>query len=252
MDLLQQQIIASYALACTYARRCSISFPGCFDPEELTSAGIVGYIIAAHRYDETKGNSFRGFCAVRIRGAVMDELRRLTWEPRAARRMHQTVAKKRAELEMGLQRKPTHKELAEALGIGESDLAEMQRLSQPPSYVSLDDDSSASDEEDRPPLREIIADQTATDPREHADMAEIRRALCLCIGKLPRAEAMIIVLYYLRNVSFKRIAEILKLSPSRISQLHYQALASLKKHMEEKLDSSTHESRSGDEWSKVK
>jgi RNA polymerase sigma factor for flagellar operon FliA len=236
MEFLQRQIVASYAWACRYARRCSTSFPGCYDQEELTSAGIVGYIIAAHRYDEKKGNSFRGFCAVRIRGAVMDELRRLTWEPRAARRTHQMVSKKRTELELGLQRKPTHRELAEAMGLTEIDLAEMQRLSAPPSYVSLDEEGYANDEDDRPPLREIIADPSVGDPADSVMMAETRRALCSCIGKLPRAEAIIIVMYYLRNVSFKRIAEILNLSPSRISQLHHQALASLKKHLAEKMD----------------
>ncbi len=234
MELLQQRLLNSYVWACHYANCCTASFSSSFDREELKSAGILGYIVAASRFDESKGSSFRGFCATRIRGAIMDELRRATWQPRSARRNHQLIARTGLDLEAELQRKPTRAELAKALGIEESDLAQMQRLSQPASYVSLDDDTGMGSDDESLPLKEILADQSATPPSEACDTAEMRRALCSCISKLPPAEASVIVLHYLRNIPFQEIAKMMKLTPSRISQVHHHGLASLKKLLQKK------------------
>jgi RNA polymerase sigma factor for flagellar operon FliA len=83
-------------------------------------------------------------------------------------------------------------------------------------------------------LKEILADQSATPPSEAFDTAEMRRALCSCISKLPPAEATVIVLHYLRNIPFQEIAQMMKLTPSRISQVHHHALGSLKKLLQKK------------------
>jgi RNA polymerase sigma factor for flagellar operon FliA len=230
MELFHQRVLASYSWACHYASCCTAAFASSFDREELKSVGILGYIVAANRYDENKGSSFRGFCATRIRGAIMDELRRSNWQPRSARRTHQIIAQAGLALEADLQRKPTHTELAAALDIEEIDLAQMLRHSQPATYVSLDDETVCGpNDEESIPLKEIIADQTAAAPSDACDTAEMRRTLAVSIGKLTPAEASVIMLYYLHNIPFHEIAQRMKVTPSRISQLHHHALHSLKK-----------------------
>jgi RNA polymerase sigma factor for flagellar operon FliA len=230
MELLHQRVLASYSWACHYASCCTAAFASSFDREELNSVGIFGYVVAANRYDERKGSSFRGFCATRIRGAIMDELRRSTWQSRSARRTHQVILKTGQHLEAELQRKPTGEELAAALGIDEFDLSQRQRSSQPAICISLDDESACGGGEDESmSLREIIADPTTAVPSEACDTAEMRRVLGISIGRLAPAEASIIMLYYLRNIPFHEIARTMQVTPSRVSQLHRQGLNSLKK-----------------------
>jgi RNA polymerase sigma factor for flagellar operon FliA len=231
MDRLEQQIVDSYSWACHYASCCTANFSNNFDREELKSVGILGYIVAASRYDERRGYSFRGYCATRIRGAIMDELRRSSWEPRSARRNHQMIAQKILDLEAELQINPTHAELAKSLGIEVSDLIQMQRLSRPARCISLDEDSNSNGDEESLPLKEILADESALAPSDVVDSAEIRRALCASISKLSPSEASVIVLHYMRNMPFHEIAQLMKLTPSRISQLHHNALNSMKKRL---------------------
>jgi RNA polymerase sigma factor for flagellar operon FliA len=234
MDRLEQQIIESYSWACHYAACCTANFSNSFDREELKSAGILGYVAAACRYDERKGYSFRGYCATRIRGAIMDELRRSTWEPRSVRRNHRLLVQKTLELEAELQRNPTHLELAESLGIGIGDLIQLQKLARPARCVSLDDETVSSNDEESLPLKEVLADPAANAPSDAVNSAEIRHALCASINKLSPAEASVIVLHYMRNMPFHEVARMMKLTPSRISQLHHHALNSLKKLLKEK------------------
>jgi RNA polymerase sigma factor for flagellar operon FliA len=225
----EERITASYTWAWHYATGCTSGFSNPFDREELRSVGILGYVVAACRYDERKGGSFRGFCATRIRGAIVDEVRRSTWEPRSARRNHQLITATKLALDADLQRSATDAELAQALGMEEADLARMRRLSQPASYISLDDDRTTGGEDDSLPLKETLADQSAIVPSVAVDTAEIRRAVFTGISKLPPAEASIIVLFYLRATPFSNIARMMNLTPARISQKHHRGLAMLRK-----------------------
>jgi RNA polymerase sigma factor for flagellar operon FliA len=233
MLTLQQQIVESYGWACHYANCCTANFSSAYDREELKSVGIFGYIAAASRYDKSKGNSFRGFCATRIRGAIMDELRRSSWEPRSVRRTNQLLSQKRLALEAQLQRNPTSAELAQSLGITEGDLRQLQVFSQPARCISLDDDNGSANDDESLPLKEIIPDQTIPAPPDAVSSAETRHELCLAISKLSPMEASIIVLHYMRSMPFHDIARQIRLTPSRISQLHHHALSSLKKILKE-------------------
>jgi RNA polymerase sigma factor for flagellar operon FliA len=148
------------------------------------------------------------------------------------------LAQKRLALEATLQRPPTSKELAEALGISEADLLQMQRLSQPARCVSLDEENSSSADEESLPLKEIIPDPAATIPSDALDAAEIRQVLHMLISKLPPSDASVIILRYMRNMPFNEIAQHMHLTPSRISQLHHHALETLKSALKKKGDSS--------------
>ena len=125
---------------------------------------MLGYLRAASRYDVTKGASFRGYCAVRIRGAVLDELRRWDWAPRSVHKTNRRITHVTSILIEQLEREPTGAELAEALGIPVADLSTLQTMAQPHQLVSLDEMSENSHGEENLALVERLADPFTITP----------------------------------------------------------------------------------------
>src|SRR5476651_364516 len=122
-----------------FARACAAKLPSHLDHDDLQSAGVFGYLRAASRYDASRGASFRGYCAVRIRGAVLDELRRWDWAPRSVHKNHRHITRVTHTLTERLEREPTDVELAAALGMKETDLAAYQTQARPRQLVSFDE-----------------------------------------------------------------------------------------------------------------
>src|SRR5277367_1088883 len=109
-----------------FARSCASKLTSHLDHDALQSAGVLGYLRAASRYDAARGASFRGYCALRIRGAVIDELRRWDWAPRSVHKGLRRITCVTSELIDQLDREPTHAELAAALGLEPDELATFQ------------------------------------------------------------------------------------------------------------------------------
>jgi RNA polymerase sigma factor for flagellar operon FliA len=202
--------------------------PSHIDRDDLQSAGVLGYLRAAARYDATKGASFRGFCAVRIRGAVLDELRRWDWAPRSVHRSHRRITCVTALLIEKLEREPTPLELAAALGIDLAELGALQSLTQARQLISLNDTGSHATGEESLPLSDRLTDPSTPRPDAAVTTHEDRRVLLKCLLALPKSQVTVIVLHYLQNVPLRDVAHLLKVTPSRVSQLHYQALDRLK------------------------
>ena len=211
-----------------FARSCASKLPSHLDHDDLQSAGVLGYLRAASRYDAARGASFRGYCAVRIRGAVLDELRRWDWAPRSVHKNQRRITRITSDLTEQLEREPTRMELAAALGVEEIDLAAYQTQAQPRQLVSLDEMAENGHGEESLSLTERLADPSAARPDAAVLCAEDRRTMLQCLGRLPKTQATVIVLHYLQNVPLRDVAEILAVTPSRVSQLHHQALARLK------------------------
>jgi len=211
-----------------FARSCTSRLPAHLDHDDLQSAGVLGYLRAASRYDAARGASFRGYCALRIRGAVLDELRRWDWAPRSVHKSQRRITRVTSNLAEQLEREPTPVELAAALGLEETDLAAYQTQAQPRQLVSLDEMTENSHGDECLSLTERLADPCAARPDAAVLSAEDRRTILQCLGCLPKTQATVIVLYYLQNVPLREVARILAVTPSRVSQLHHQALARLK------------------------
>jgi RNA polymerase sigma factor for flagellar operon FliA len=211
-----------------FARSCTSRLPSHLDHDDLQSAGVLGYLRAASRYDAARGASFRGYCAMRIRGAVLDELRRWDWAPRSVHKNHRRITRITSNLTEQLEREPTRLELAAALGVDETDLAAYQTQAQPRQLVSLDEITENGHSEENLSLKERLADPCAARPDDAVLCAEDRRTMLQCLGCLPKTQSIVIVLHYLQSVPFRDVAEILAVTPSRVSQLHHQALARLK------------------------
>jgi RNA polymerase sigma factor for flagellar operon FliA len=211
-----------------FARSCTSKLPSHLDHDDLQSAGVLGYLRAAPRYDATRGASFRGYCAMRIRGAVLDELRRWDWAPRSVHKSHRRITRVTSSLTERLEREPTPQELATALGVEVTELATIQTQSLPRQLVSLNDVSENLQGDESLPLTERLADPSAARPDASMLFAEDRVTVLQCLSRLPKTQATVIVLHYLQNVPLREVARTLAVTPSRVSQLHHQALARLR------------------------
>jgi RNA polymerase sigma factor for flagellar operon FliA len=228
MGYEHDRLLESLPWARHFARSCASKLPSHLDHDDLQSAGVLGYLRAASRYDAARGASFRGYCAVRIRGAVLDELRRWDWAPRSVHKSHRRITRITSNLTEHLDREPTRMELAAALGVEETDLTAYQTQAQPHQLVSLDDMTENGHGEENLSLTERLADPCAARPDAAVLSAEDRRTMQQCLGCLPKTQSTVIVLHYLQNVPLREVARILFVTPSRVSQLHHQALARLK------------------------
>lgn len=228
------QLLDSLPWARHFARACATNLPAYLDRDDLQSAGVLGYLRAAARFDPTRGASFRGYCAVRIRGAVLDELRRWDWAPRSIHKNHKRITRITSSLKERLEREPTRLELAEALGIDEAELDAYQLHAQPRQLVSLDEMTENSQGDECIPLTERIADPAAPRPDTAVVSAEDRRMVLTCLAGLPKSQATVIVLHYLQGIPLRQVARMLAVTPSRVSQLHHQALGRLKQAWQRK------------------
>ncbi len=228
MSYKERRIMEFLPWAQRFARTCAARLPSYLDREDLQSAGVLGFLRAADRYDGEKGASFRGFCALRIRGAVLDELRRWDWAPRSVHKNYRRITRITAILTEQLEREPTPKELADALEIEMSELSAFQTMALPRRMISLDETHDHPRAEEGTPLAERLADPAMPRPDARMLTAEERRDLLRCLNQLPKSQVTVIVLHYLKDVPLREIAAMLAVTPSRVSQLHHQALSRLK------------------------
>ena len=224
----EERLIEYLPWAQRFARTCTSNLPSHLDHENLQSAGVLGYLRAAPRYDVSRGASFRGFCATRIRGAILDELRRWDWAPRSVHKNHRRISSVTRELTEQLEREPTQAELAKALGMKSSELDSYQNQSRPHQLVSLDEIVEKPQGDDHLSLTERLPDPHAIAPDIAILFEENRRMLRRCISDLPKTQATVIDLHYLQSVPLRDVATLLVVTPSRVSQLHHQALARMK------------------------
>jgi RNA polymerase sigma factor for flagellar operon FliA len=218
-----------------FARNCASKFPHHLNLDDLQSAGVLGYLRAASRYDSKRGASFRSFCAVRIRGAILDELRKWDWTPRSVHKTNRNITRVTNKLTLHLKRDPTQTEVAEAMGLEGDPLTAYEMQAQPRHMVSLDEIMEAKGEESFA-LTERLADTQTLRPDEAMISTERRLMLIEALSVLPKSQLTVIVLYYLQNIPLCEVARLLNVSPSRVSQLHRQALTGLREAWDQSPD----------------
>ncbi len=212
--------------------------PRRWDREELIQCGIFGLIDAVERYDPRKRVKFETYAILRIRGAVIDELRSRDWVPRAKRKMARRIDAVTWELESTDGTVPAVDDLAEAIGVSMQEMETILHEVSFVSFVSLEQACGAAGEDgggDGVRLADLIPDDTADEPGSRMEMEERVRALGRAITGLPEQERIIVTLYYYENMHLKEIAELYEVSESRISQVHGRALILLRLKMQELL-----------------
>ncbi len=195
------------------------------DRDDLVGWGMLGLLAAADSWDETRGVRFSTYAYPKIRGAILDELRRADALPRGRREALRDIERIAAELEQELGAPPTPEEIAARSGLSTDAVDELLALARAAFETSLDAESSAG------PLAALLADPRSADPVGTAEWEEMKRLLAAAIQALPEPERTVILLYYAEEMMLRDIGEVLSVSESRVSQIHSKAVYRLNREL---------------------
>jgi RNA polymerase sigma factor for flagellar operon FliA len=209
------------------ARDLAKQVPHGLDLEELVSAGTVGLVQALESFEPERGLAFSTFAVPRIRGAILDDLRRWEWAPRSAREHRKELDRCRADLERRLQRRAEDHEVAADLGIDLDTYQVWLQDAKGPVMVSLDD-PSPTHEGSMLRLHETIADPAAPEPGGNRQAGEDLVQLHDAFLELPAKDQLIISLYYFEHLTLKQIGSMLRITESRVCQIHNRTLKRLR------------------------
>ena len=214
------------------AGRTAAGLPPHVEEADLISYGLVGLISAIERFDLSRDIKFETYAIMRIKGAIIDELRSMDWVPRSVRARARELERANAKLEHSLQRTPTDAEVAAELGIGVDELNESLVAISHSSMVALDELWSVSDSSgDQVSLMDTIVDPGAPDPARSLDVGDLKDRIAESIARLPEREKLVIALYYYEELTLREIGEVLGVTESRVSQLHTKAVLRLRSRL---------------------
>lgn len=211
-----------------HAERIASRLPHEVDVEDLVSAGFFGLLNAIDAFEPERGYKFETFCSQRIRGAILDELRRLDWVPRLARARAQHLEATGRQLELELGRTPCHSELARRMRLTDEDFYRLLRDAVTVNVASLSRSPLESRSTRELDGLDILPDQRGVDPLREALRHDIKEVIT---RGLNRAERLVILLYYYEDMTMREIGSTLDLSESRVSQLHSAVLERLKEYL---------------------
>ncbi len=215
---LRNRLMEHYLYLVRYnAERIGAKLPDEVDVDDLMSAGIFGLMDAIDAFELDRGVKFETYCAPRIRGAILDELRHMDWVPRLVRHRAHQLDHATRQLEVELGRMPSDDEIARRLKIAPAQFKKLLRDASAAALVSLS--RKLADSESSRDVHEIdvLPDDQSIDPVLEAQKKDVRD---LITRGLSREERLIIVLYYYEEMTMKQIGDTLDLSESRVSQMH--------------------------------
>jgi RNA polymerase sigma factor for flagellar operon FliA len=215
------------ALVRTVVGRLAMTLPAHVSAEDLYSAGLVGLLQSIRAFNLQGGASFETFARFRIRGAVLDELRRMDWVPRLVHDKARKIQNTLAELEQRLGRPPSETEMARALGLPLSEYRCWLEEVRPVAFVCLDAAPRQGAHDGVLP-HDSIADESQTDPSENASRTELKNLIAARIRQLPPIQQKVLALYYFEDLRLREIAQAFGLTESRISQIHSQAILGIR------------------------
>ena len=207
------------------------NFPETVDTDDLYGIGVQGLVLAVNNFDPSKGRSFGGYAGLRIKGSLLDELRRIDCLPRSNRAKAKSLQATIEKLEGRLKRPVTEEEVREELELSESQYQSLLRDTQPVTFVPIDGSAGESSvNEPAASLEEALADPNEPDLRDI--VADRERVLMLRdrIKELPDMQKKTLVLYYYEGLKLAEIAEIFGLTESRISQILSHTVISLRSY----------------------
>lgn len=192
---------------------------------DLIQAGVIGLIEAAKNYSPARAASFEGYAGIRIRGAMLDELRKTDWTPRSVHRKFRQVCETVRAIEAETGRDADESEVARRLGIGLDEYHQVLADSAGCRVLSMSGSSEDGDE----PID--VADDSASGPAPSLESEQMRQALAAAIERLPEREKLVMSLYYEHELNLKEIGQVIGVSESRVCQIHGQALVRLRSRL---------------------
>lgn len=226
----KKQLIETYLPLVDYVtNRMAIGLPKNVSKDDLSSNGVMGLIDAIEKFDYTRGLQFETYASWRIRGAMIDGLRQGDWVPRSIREKAKRVEEAYQELEQKLLRSVTDAEISTYLNITEKEFQHTLQEIAVTTVCSLEDPIREEESETR---MSMLIDEKAKNPDHKVHEFYIKETLVKGIEKLTEKERIVVSLFYYEELSLSEIAEVMSLSPSRISQLHSKAILRLRGALE--------------------
>ena len=224
----KEQHVAEFApLVKRIAHHMMAKLPACVQVDDLVQAGMIGLLDAISRYEGSAGAQFESYAAQRIRGAILDELRRADWLPRSLRKKVRRIEAAVSALEQRLGYAPSEQELANELNMSLAEYHETLQDAQGGQLIYYEDFQSGDDEHfldhRHPDLR--------NNPLEALLDENLRSTLIKAIDELPPREKLVMGMHYEEELNLREIGEVLGVSESRVCQLHTQAIARLRSRL---------------------
>ena len=227
---IREKIILEYApLVKVVAGRLSMYLGYNVEYEDLVSYGIFGLIDAIDKFDCMKEVKFETYASLRIRGAILDQIRKMDWIPRTIRQKQKKIESVIKEIEQATGKSATEEEIAKALGISHEEYLEWQSQMKITGLVSLNEYMEQGSEVPQDFNRHTTS--RFESPEENIEKEELTKVLGEALQLLTEKEQKVITLYYFEELTLKEISNILEVSESRISQLHTRALQKMRTKM---------------------
>lgn len=224
---IREKIILEYApLVKVVAGRLSMYLGYNVEYEDLVSYGIFGLIDAIDKFDCLKDVKFETYASLRIRGAILDQIRKMDWIPRTIRQKQKRIDAAIREIETTSGKSATDEEIAQSLGITDEEYIEWQSQMKITNVVSLNEflEQGSEVSNEAAPAKSAAFDS----PEEILERDELKKMLAQSLEILTEKERKVILLYYYEELTLKEISNILEVSESRISQLHTRALQKMR------------------------
>lgn len=214
--------------------RMRIFFPAHMEVADIYSIGLSGLISASQNFDPDKKTAFGPYARTRIRGAMLDEMRRMDWMPRSERTEVKRYRKGKEKLEQSLQREATAQEICKSLNISQFEQKKLEQQSQPISLIPIDTLPQSAGTEVLS-LQELIPDLTQQNGRDITESNDLRALLRASLEDLKETPKKVLIMYYVKGLKLLEIAQVLSLSESRICQIHTDAIVDLKTDIQKHL-----------------
>jgi len=234
----REAVVMEYAPMVKHiANRLAARLPASIQLDDLVQAGMIGLLEAMEKYDAQKGTKFKTYAEIRVKGAMLDDLRSKDWIPRSVRDNSDRLESAFSELRAENIDHPTDKQLAQQLGLKPRDLPEFLNKSKPIPLLSLENLGSFTASDERLDILETLSDPEVDDAVDRLMGAEAQELLVQALEELPEKERMVLSLYYNEELNLKEIGAVLDVTESRASQLRTRAIAMLRSLMREYIDS---------------
>lgn len=227
-DRLREEIIVEYVpLVKLVAGRLNMYLGYTVEYDDLVGYGVFGLIDAIDKFDYGKGIKFETYASLRIRGSILDQIRKMDWIPRSVRQKQKQIESAVAKLEKEKGANLKDKDIAEELGISLDEYRSWEGLANVSNIASLDEFMEQGPEGGVKEFKNNVY----VEPEEAIDREEIKKMLMEALELLTEKEKKVVLLYYYEDLTLKEVASVLEVSESRISQLHSKALEKMKKHL---------------------
>jgi RNA polymerase sigma factor for flagellar operon FliA len=206
------------------AHHLAARLPASVDVDDLIQAGFIGLTQAARHFSASGGASFETFASIRIRGAMIDEIRQGDWAPRSVHRRARAAAEAIRSIEQATGREASATEVARALGLSAEEYARLSEDAARAPVLRLHEGGEGEH-------ALLAAADPADEPLARVQHEAFRQAMAVAIGALPERERQVMALYYQDELNLKEIGAVLGVTESRVCQIHGQALLRLRSRL---------------------